>query len=1279
MKYIAGWATAILFAVGTTLGIFSTITKSAIRPAASLPGAPVIAATATKPTPAQSPCASLVHHLNTLFAISDTYSLPTPTSCKQPGVPALPEKPAPNNIRFIIATLPDPIHTHLSLIFDRNAEAIQQAAQAESYTYDSSWLPWDANGDHNTTDSEKAAREDQPGIILFRKAVKIDINNEGKKTAIHPYDNALIVFVVGEEATTGIHRVQFENAVKWIDTLRVPDNPNRLQILGPTFSGSLPTLAQLLQDIHLDKDDKHPLDIYSGHVTSSQDVKWFLSKMSYPDPQDPTKTKTKTKTKTQTETKTLSGVHFLSFQQDDSTVQERYFRFLERAHIQRARIAIVSEDETAYGKTCFSCSETPVNSQTPTAPQTPADAHTTPALFYYPRDISALRAAYQQQSLFSNDASQTSTETPRHTLRSDFADVEGTAHDTIQNYGGNQTALSQEAVLLQIVSMLRSHRSQYILIKSSNPLDQLFLAHFFKLTYPEARVVILGNDLLLRREAGSGGLNGIMTLSTFPLLPDSDDWEKFDPTNLDTEHRVFAHVNAEASYIALRFLLHPDLKCKLTQLPSVFVPPNCDPDDFNLPDYARLFWNQIPGDQNNRPLTWLSVLGNDGFWPVAALDDPTDPPSPDKTATKVCPSIAFFHTVMYIFLAPFPNSSSTSPFTRKKEVRWPFIPLSLKITIILLLLWSVFHAWCCMSPSITVKPDHRAYFVRSTNFAHTALVVFGSSLVSIAFTVLAGGYGWMSDVGGPHNNPILFGILPVIVWFTGLVAVAANSWIESSIAAGLRQRPSSLRRFLKATWRGTLAYTLFTFVFYALYVRYLDNSLGTQIRVPTYIRSMNLTTGVSPVVPMIFLVCGMYGWFWCSLRGAAGLSSGRPRLPLERDLKIQSSDTVDTQEGPAFENLLPMLARDTAGDAIEDLCAPFHRDTWIMLLSLLIGLCVSIPLAGGGIPIRSLGTQNFSIFISVWIAISISILLANAWQMIRIWRRLRALLQFLDRFPLRRTMLALHGFSWGSIWKIGGNNLDMRYKLISRQYEALGHLSAALDTLPKQLAKVSQARITACNNQIEVTRERRKDFALWYARHWNDWKARDPDCLQILQKSFAKTASCILTQILLPSWHTETASLLTISTDPKDAAAASPILDDYLKAAEEFVCLVYLGFIQNTLGRIRTFVMGIVCLFISIALVLPSYPFDPRPVLTAAVVILFLIVSIVVFFVYSQMFRDSTLSHLTNTNPGQLGSEFWLKFLSFGIGPIFGLLATISPQLSDFISSWLQPSLSSIK
>ena len=65
--------------------------------------------------------------------------------------------------------------------------------------------------------------------------------------------------------------------------------------------------------------------------------------------------------------------------------------------------------------------------------------------------------------------------------------------------------------------------------------------------------------------------------------------------------------------------------------------------------------------------------------------------------------------------------------------------------------------------------------------------------------------------------------------------------------------------------------------------------------------------------------------------------------------------------------------------------------------------------------------------------------------------------------------------------------------------------------------------------------------------------------------------------------------------------------------------------------------------------------------------------------VYSQMSRDATLSHITNTKPGELGSEFWVRLFGFGLGPLIGLLTTLFPSITDFAFSWLQPGLAAIK
>jgi hypothetical protein len=131
--------------------------------------------------------------------------------------------------------------------------------------------------------------------------------------------------------------------------------------------------------------------------------------------------------------------------------------------------------------------------------------------------------------------------------------------------------------------------------------------------------------------------------------------------------------------------------------------------------------------------------------------------------------------------------------------------------------------------------------------------------------------------------------------------------------------------------------------------------------------------------------------------------------------------------------------------------------------------------------------------------------------------------------------------------------------------------------------------------------------------------------------------------------------------------------------AEELVCLVYLGFVQNILGRLRTLVMQMLWLFLALSAAAATYPFDPRPALSGTMMVLFLIVGTVVVIVYAQMHRDGTLSLVTNTTPGELGIDFWIKLAGFSAGPILGLLAANFPGVTGSLFSWLQPGLESLK
>ncbi len=1294
-----GWTAAALVAIATTIGISSFEAKPPTVPASAQKTAVASGSGTAREKDAleKGPCADLEALLQAFF-VAPQNSIAAPGSCypksKAANVAASKLQEASQSLHFVIATLPDPLHTHFPLIFDRATEAIQQAAQDRGYLYDSSWLPWETEQisyarieDQDEAEERKQQREDQPGLLLFRAPLSADRSNANQL-----FSNGLAVFIVGEEPTGGIHRGQFENAVAWIKALRGPGKetgePDRpVQIIGPSFSGSLPSLAELL-GIREIADILRPganqlLQIFSGNVTSDAGMAWMQKAASTGPLQS-------------------LNIDFRSFQQSDKVALELYCRYLRGSGYALAQLAIVSEDETAFGGEYGS-------GQPETSPCRPEKKGQGPAYLYYPRDISALRAAYQKQSIFSRAATKPADATVGRTLETDLADPEGRQHDAVRNYSGDQTALSQEAELQQIVSTLRAHRSVYILLRSSNPLDQLFLSHFLRLAYPQGRIVIVGADLLLRRETGSSGLTGIMTLSTYPLLAWESDWTKPQDMRQFHSHRIFTHDGAEGTYVATRFLLHtpvvgsiaPDEKkrCEAAWAAANFLPPNCD-SSLTLRDYAPPFWMKRANDQGRRPPTWLSVLGNGGFWPVAALDlaiEPRRDPESDtgslkKTLARIKHSLSSLSSSI-VFLLGFRAAKASAG---GDEQRWPEMPLSMNLCLLGGLFWAVFHAICCSRPSITVKPSHRAHFIRTSQRSHLALILCGSVLVALLPITLAWAYGEMSETGEPLPHPWPYRAVLPLIWAIAGFALCANVWIETyfrKMGDTVRSEAPFLQRLKysakiapqvpRVIWRPLALYAGISFALYYLLDLSLDGALNEGNRIPTYWRAMDLTGGVSPLAPLLALTLGLYGWFWYSLQGEALFGEDRPVLPSAARLKVSRPNGRE-------DELLRMLSREWAAAPIERLCSPFSGKAWTVAAIGFAVVTVVAELLSGDVPVRALGAKDYSVVFCLWLALCISVLLGNVWQLLYIWLNLRHLLTFLDKLPLRRTLEALKGYSWGSVWKMGGNVLDVRYKLIFRQLESLSHLRTSLLEWGIGAQTPTQC-LSACRwvEAIDKTRSARVDFARWYSLHWNDWTARDLSKLRRVQYRLARTAAMMLTELLIPSWREERESLvLDIDKEAdgetgksKGVAGEHPVarLEPHIQNAEELVCFVYMGFIQNILGRMRTLALGIICLFFTITVAVSSYPFDPRPVLSGAVIALFLVVGAVIVMVYSQMHRDATLSHLTNTKPGELGVEFWLKLAGFGIGPVLGLLASVFPELTSFLFSWLQPGLSSIK
>lgn len=1194
--------------------------------------------------PVLSGCKEIQNRLHTLFTpnrlpgtTNPKLEWTLPTSCYLGHPPSSQiQRENHGDVAFLIATAPNPISTHLPLSFDRILEIIQQAAQDNHYFYESSWLPWNEPKEFSHLSDELAAedaedsQEKHPGVLVFRNPSSQMLPGRG--------EGGLAVFVVSELPTGGINEDEFDNAVAWIRQLGGFAHTREVKILGPNFSGSL---ASLYRSLHFDPPDPSvpnlTFTVFSGSVSSDANYSWFSKIMA-----------------------DESLGTFRTAMEGDSIQIERFCKYIDSQGYPLDRVAFLSEDETAFGGT------------SPEKEDRICGGKST--YLYYPRDIATLRSAYEEQSIFSAAKQAPNSTAAATTLRGDLREPANSKHDTVRSYGGQLTPLAQESVLLNISDTLAMRKIQFVVLRSTNSLDQIFLGRFLRRTVPEIRVVMDGADLLFRRGDEGASLRGVMVLSTYPLLTSQQDWTSTrygplswwqllvppPPSGEGGSYRIFGEDNAQGIYVAARELI-PD---RGSALESLLVA------DYAPPEWARSRCNE---DSDLRPASWLTVIGHRQFWPVAVLNSYTlsgcrtacSAPN-DRIGQSLLSSVADLKHVRFAI------SGDPRPVGH--------LPIEFGALMFVCLGWSVLHLLWCKNGSISPVPCvfRLTYFAPIPQPQHAVLIGFGSTVLASAAVIVATCSGLLRWTLGNWNGALsvvlllAFAIPLFACWKNYKLPVLLNPKFSTAAAARSRQ----LAAMLSLSPLGVLIAVQML----------LLHRLNDANLVFTFWRSVHLLSGVSPLLPQLFLLSGMYCWFWFSLRGLSLFGDDRPVLPGEKDLK-----SLDGKQ------IMPIFSREQAGTPIEELAMPLGKSYLrAFLLILPIAFVASTILLNERPWLRTLGERAFGIFVFLWVILCVSLILSDAAQCWATWRRLRVLLNHLDLLALRRTFNALQGMTWTSVWAMSGDVLAERYCLISRQIEAMRHLRNQLgawtptDPSEGNVKLALEQKIDAFfanNNQTQTTTKPKLiAFAEWYEECLADKPIDTLEPLREVQEEFASIAGQLAGTLLLPAWRSETESLI-IDRAPKpkkeDEGYRSPVIyktmPEHVLAAEEFFVLPYLGFIRNILGRIRTIVLGSLGLFVTTTFAISSYPFDPLPILGGIFLAVFIITGTTIVVIYAGMHRDATLSYVTDTSPGELGGEFWRQVFTFGVGPLIGLLTTLFPSITDFVVSWLQPGAQAIK
>ena len=800
----------------------------------------------------------------------------------------------------LIATVPDPELTHLSLTFDRYIESIMWAVADgdlanERYSFDGYWFPWrpDLKEDvdpekRKRAEKEREKRVNTPGLLLFR--------GRGDPHKL------LLVFLVGETPTSGINRVAFQKAWDYAMALsnqKLPICPSKscMAILGPSFTGSMPSLKLLLESEPATPDD---IFVISGSVTGA--------------PRDPLR---------------LSSTHFCTTIERGDNARAAFRSYLESRSPFSGdisnQLAYLVEDETAYGEAL--------------------DTTNTSLVLRYPRGIARVRNSSEAVPGLTGSATQNPAY-PELPLN-----LRDTGQDSIPSFSQQQTPVSQEAVLIELASALRREHIRYLGIIATDPLDALFLSRAARALAPNLRIVLFHVDVLFARAAQVWGLRGILGVTSYPLISRNQYYAGARPPR----RTQFASDNAEGEYNACRRMLLPQSTTRPTS--PQYPDPLCNSAMQQKPghevdyllDYAIPF-SDDPVHSVHKPPVWLTMLGNNNWWPVAAL------PAGASSTVLNGPNPAT-HAKERFYVEPAPH------------------------------LWFVFFwtVWSACTAHVVLV------FLMNINFRK-------SSVLWKYARLRAFGWGFKPDLAIRRRAILAAASLTVAAVCFSLAVAAYSSGVAAEagdieLAAALLIAGAAIEEALWAAWSTKLmryvavaALLELTALVLVLTVR----GAGHAFEFAGY-RAIHLESGISPLLPLLLLLWGVYLFFWFRLSQLRTAEDRGTTLANVKELRL-SADLRSIERNAPKLGVLKFTA------------AAAGLVCWLLFFN----------------PFHALATVEgglYDIFVTILSSVLVAFLGLTVVRFLTSWGVMRKLLQSLERHPNRYAFSRLpREFSWTAVW-----------------------------------------------------------------------------------------------------------------------------------------------------------------------------------------------------------------------------------------------------------------------
>ncbi|HEV2202854.1 MAG TPA: hypothetical protein VGR73_23800 [Bryobacteraceae bacterium] len=782
--------------------------------------------------------------------------------------------------------------------------------------------------------------------------------------------------------------------------------------------------------------------------------------------------------------------------------------------------------------------------------------------YRFPRGIAYLRNAYQEDPGLVNLSIQQSG-TSRHTLQLNLKNQQD-GHDSIQEFA-DQSPVESESQLQWIADSLRHQRLQQAEIAATDTLDALFIARYLRTAAPDTRLVFFDADLLAARYSDYPPLNGTLEVTTYPLFPGQLRWLTRAPES--KPRRAFGSQFEEGIFHATNATIR-------------------------APALAEDF--RLSADRAADPPLWLTVIGNDGMWPLAILNKektidepnlvlPAGGPILDVTGEKAEPPLISW---LILFALGFVGG----------------------VAYILVLWWAQpsNRQWC-NELALRTDPASRAFYILCLTLSLAA--------------------AWLTLASGPIGY--FLASRSGVWWINGLCALTATAASLMMLAA------------LRLWWigfSGSRARRTLTFAPWVLFAAYVA-MLRAVLRPAQFgrsffysYRSVEIASGVSPMVPLLFLFFALTVWSFVHLQRTLFAGERYQLLPNIFTGNQAAGDTTATKREL---------------DQLVERARPAHWFDAILASALAVAVFGFMQ-----VRVRSMEGVAYDLYYALGVGIVAGLLCLTALRFWRAWRVLRRFLEQLELHPIRYAFSALPSeYSW-AIWQHSPRKRS--YLLLSRAVDCLKQWRSESEGLPSVVE--TDLQIAA---QVLLGLVAQSD--------------RIPDSTYAnVQDALMRNADCFVESLKDGAWSQG-------GSDTLDKAKLSRLPSILETLAQEFVALRFVAYIRYVMLHLKNLMTFIIFGYVLVALSLGSYPFDSPHMVAWILVAGLFVVGIPVMWVILEMERDATLSRITDSTPGELnGIGSYARIASAGALPLLSVLASHFPSIGQYVFSWLQPLLRTV-